>query len=237
MDSYFFAPRNPPPFFASRNPPSKQPTTATNPYLFASSRSAKARKLPFKQPTTPTPTLPNAPSSPPLPHLPSPTFPPDTTTFDTALSTAVQDLQSDTTSTSRHFTSAALRHLTSLVDVAALASPSYPEFCTLLVYAAKQLSFARPNKGAVVTACLLRALERIARRWNEERTTDWAGLAGSVLAEVARERMHVSEQLDVIAERAEWVPASVIDGYVVEMGEHVEAASKEVQGLKEHIFE
>lgn len=66
---------------------------------------------------------------------------------------------------------------------------------------------------------------------------DVPGVTKGVLVEVASERERVSEQLELIMERAEWVGAGVTEGFVRRLEGGLERGSREVQGLKEWVFE
>jgi methylthioribose-1-phosphate isomerase len=71
-----------------------------------------------------------------------------------------------------------------------------------MVHAAKQLGQARPSMSAAITSCLLRTLERIARRWNDEQergqrnTSDLVNIARALLDQIRRERRQINTRLD-----------------------------------------
>ncbi|KAH7384546.1 hypothetical protein BKA66DRAFT_462387 [Pyrenochaeta sp. MPI-SDFR-AT-0127] len=149
-----------------------------------------------KPPPTPI-TLPELPSNGPLPQE-------ETDDFDSALENAVNDLQQDFTSGARQLADASLKHLAHVTDIAACIATSWSEFWALMVHAAKHLSCARPSMSAAITSCLLRALEQIARLWNEEQakgsqsTAELARIADGTLEKMLVERQRLSAQLGAI---------------------------------------
>lgn len=143
-------------------------------------------------------------TSAPLPELPSAASLPTEEVDDSnsTLETAVYGLQSDFTSGARQLADASLIHLTHITDIAACTAVTWSEFWAMMVHAAKTLSNARPNLSAAITPCLLRALERIARYWNEEEakgrqsTSEFARIAGSKFDQIREERKRISTHMD-----------------------------------------
>lgn len=135
----------------------------------------------------------------PLPDLPtSEPLPQDKTDhFDSVVERAVDDLQNDFTSGARQLADASLKHLIHITDIAACMATSWGDLWALMVHAAKQLSCARPSMSAAITACLLRALEQIARLWNDEQikgsqsTSDLARIAATTFDKVLMERQEL----------------------------------------------
>jgi len=142
-------------------------------------------------------------TSKPLPKLPANAFFPkyDTKDFDFALDNAVHDLRKDTTSSAHHLADAALTRLGHFAQMAATIAITRVEFWTLMVRAAKKLSAARPSMSAAVTACLLRALDRIVDRWTEEQvdhpeeTTALADITVEVIGDIFKERQETVTRL------------------------------------------
>lgn len=147
-----------------------------------------------QQVETPPIWLPKLPPSQPLPEE-------ETEDYDDALKGAMRELRNDFTSGARQLAESALDRLAYVTDIAACMATSWGEFWALMVYAAKQFSRARPSMSAAITACLLRALERIARTWNEEHakgiqsTVELARIAGGVFNAIVRERKESRGQL------------------------------------------
>lgn len=138
--------------------------------------------------------MPELPPNEPLPQE-------ETDDYDSALERAVHDLQNDFTSGARQLAGSSLSHLAHVTDIAACMATSWGEFWAMMVHAAKHLTYARPSMSAAITSCLLRALERIARTWNEEQakgsqsTAELARIAGGTFDEILRERRELSGQL------------------------------------------
>ncbi|CAO2655744.1 Nn.00g045470.m01.CDS01 [Neocucurbitaria sp. VM-36] len=147
-----------------------------------------------ERPSSASTSLPELPPNEPLPQE-------DTDDYDAALESAVHELQNDFTSGARQLAESSLVHLAHVTDIAACMATSWGEFWALMVHATKHLSSARPSMSAAITACLLRALERIARMWNEEQakgvqsTSELARIAGGTFDAILRERRELSGQL------------------------------------------
>ncbi|QRC99243.1 hypothetical protein JI435_065730 [Parastagonospora nodorum SN15] len=140
----------------------------------------------------------------PLPILPLDTFLPkhDITNYEAALEKAVQELQNDFQSGARQLADASLAHLAHISEIGASVATTWGKFWAIMVHAAKQLGQARPSMSAAITSCLLRTLERVARRWNDEtekgqrNTEDLVRIARGLLEEIRTERRQISARLD-----------------------------------------
>jgi translation initiation factor 2B subunit (eIF-2B alpha/beta/delta family) len=148
--------------------------------------------------------IPSAPPNKPLPILPLDTFLPkhDITNYEAALQNAVLDLQNDSQSGARQLADASLRHLAHITEIGASVATTWGKFWAIMVHAARQLGQARPSMSAAITSCLLRTLERVARRWNDEtekgqrNTADLVRIARGLLEEIREERRRISIRLD-----------------------------------------
>jgi translation initiation factor 2B subunit (eIF-2B alpha/beta/delta family) len=146
---------------------------------------------------------PVAPSK-PLPILPLDTFLPrhDISNYEAALESAIHHLQNDFQSGARELANASLSHLARITEIGASVATTWGKFWAIMVHAAKQLGQARPSMSAAITSCLLRTLERIARRWNDEQekgqrnTSDLVNIARTLLNEIRKERRQISTRLD-----------------------------------------
>ena len=125
-----------------------------------------------------------------------------TSAFDSILDKAVADLKNDFTSGARQLADKAIGHLAGLSDTIACVVPSWSDYWGLLVFAAKRLSKARPSMSAPIKACLLRILERIARRWDDKEVQDdkkglseLALLAQRTFDETIRQRSQLGVQV------------------------------------------
>jgi translation initiation factor 2B subunit (eIF-2B alpha/beta/delta family) len=138
-----------------------------------------------------------------LPALPpnTPMSAKDAIEYSPALEMAVRELQNDFTSGARQLADTSLTHLAHISELGAPVASSWGEFWATMVHAAKHLSQARPSMSAAITSCLLRTLERVARRWNEEQaggvqgTAEFANIARDILDEIQQERRKISTQL------------------------------------------
>lgn len=143
-------------------------------------------------------------TSKPLPTLPLDTYLPkhDISNYEAALQEAVHQLQNDFQSGARQLADASLSHLARITEIGASVATTWGKFWAIMVHAAKQLGRARPSMSAAITSCLLRTLERIARRWNDEQekghrnTADLVNIARNLLNEIRRERRQISMRLD-----------------------------------------
>lgn len=125
--------------------------------------------------------------------------------YDIALEAGIIALQNDLTSSARSLASTALRDLAHIAAVAEALSPTWGELWTAVVHAAEQLCLAKSSMNAPVKAVLVRALERVAMRWNAEQekggklTRELARIAAKTFAEIVRARLDltklVNEQL------------------------------------------
>jgi translation initiation factor 2B subunit (eIF-2B alpha/beta/delta family) len=148
--------------------------------------------------------IPSVAPSKPLPILPLDTFLPkhDISNYEAALESAVRQLQNDFQSGARELADASLSHLARITEIGASVATTWGKFWAIMVHAAKQLGQARPSMSAAITSCLLRTLERIARRWNDEQekgqrnTSDLVNIARSLLNEIRKERRQISARLD-----------------------------------------
>jgi hypothetical protein len=139
----------------------------------------------------------------PLPELPTAASLPteEIDDFISTLESAVYELQHDFTSGARQLADASLSHLAHITDIAACTAVTWAEFWAMMVHAAKKLSNARPSMSAAITSCLLRALERIARYWNEEEakgrqsTSEFARIAGGTFDQIREERKEITTHL------------------------------------------
>ncbi|KAH7083117.1 hypothetical protein BKA63DRAFT_502272 [Paraphoma chrysanthemicola] len=139
------------------------------------------------------------------------------TTFASLLQVATQELRIDFKSGAAQLADVALAHFTSLADAAVTLASSRDELWALLVYAAKQLSTARPSMGAAVTARLLRMLKLIAESWAADTIdpTDQAKaakLANKVLGQFNRETKSISSSLS--AEFISWLQKDYLPQHV-----------------------
>ena len=138
--------------------------------------------------------LPELPPNQPLPLTD------ETEEFDAVLQAAVHQLENDSTSCARQMADASLGYLAHVTDIAACFATSWGEFWAMMIHAAKKLSNARPSMSATISSCLLRALERIARMWNEEQangsrgTSELARIAGGTFDEIVRQRKQLSSR-------------------------------------------
>lgn len=159
------------------------------------------KKTPIKvthQRMTPTAT------SKPLPILPLDTYLPkhDISNYEVALQEAVAQLQNDFQSGARQLADTSLSHLARITEIGASVATTWGKFWAIMVHAAKQLGQARPSMSAAITSCLLRTLERIARRWNDEtergqrNTGDLVNIARALLNEIRKERRQINLHLD-----------------------------------------
>jgi translation initiation factor 2B subunit (eIF-2B alpha/beta/delta family) len=147
--------------------------------------------------------VPSAPPTKPLPILPLDTFLPkhDISNYESALEKAVNELQNDFQSGARQLADASLSHLAHITEIGASVASTWGKFWAIMVHAAKQLGQARPSMSAAITSCLLRTLERIARRWNDEQdrgqrnTSDLVNIARGLLDEIRRERRQIGARL------------------------------------------
>jgi translation initiation factor 2B subunit (eIF-2B alpha/beta/delta family) len=138
-----------------------------------------------------------------LPILPLDTFLPkhDISNYEAALEKAVIELQNDFQSGARQLADASLSHLAHITEIGASVASTWGKFWAIMVHAAKQLGKARPSMSAAITSCLLRTLERIARRWNDEQdrgqrnTSDLVNIARGLLDEIRRERRQIGARL------------------------------------------
>ncbi|KAL5116394.1 hypothetical protein ACEQ8H_005742 [Pleosporales sp. CAS-2024a] len=148
--------------------------------------------------------IPSVLPSKPLPILPLDTFLPkhDITNYESALEHAVQELQNDFQSGARQLADAALAHLAHITEIGASVATTWGKFWAIMVHAARQLGQARPSMSAAISSCLLRTLERVARRWNDEtekgqrNTQDLVRIARGLLEEIQRERRQIAARLD-----------------------------------------
>ncbi|KAF1911083.1 hypothetical protein BDU57DRAFT_552322 [Ampelomyces quisqualis] len=146
----------------------------------------------------------SVPPAKPLPILPLDTFLPrhDINNYESALERAVQELQNDFQSGARQLADASLSHLAHITEIGASVATTWGKFWAIMVHAAKQLGQARPSMSAAITSCLLRTLERIARRWNDEQergqrnTSDLVNIARALLEQIRKERSQISARLD-----------------------------------------
>jgi translation initiation factor 2B subunit (eIF-2B alpha/beta/delta family) len=138
--------------------------------------------------------LPELPPSQPLPATD------ETEEFDAVLEAAVHELENDSSSCARQMADASLGYLAHVTDIAACFATSWGEFWAMMIHAAKRLSRARPSMSATISSCLLRALEKIARMWNEEQangsrgTSELARIAGGTFDEIVRQRKELSSR-------------------------------------------
>jgi translation initiation factor 2B subunit (eIF-2B alpha/beta/delta family) len=147
--------------------------------------------------------VPSAAPTKPLPILPLDTFLPkhDISNYEAALEKAVSELQNDYHSGARQLADASLSHLARITEIGASVATTWGKFWAIMVHAAKQLGKARPSMSAAITSCLLRTLERIARRWNDEQdrgsrnTPDLVNIARGLLDEIRKERRQVGARL------------------------------------------
>ncbi|OAL53777.1 nagb/rpia/CoA transferase-like protein, partial [Pyrenochaeta sp. DS3sAY3a] len=122
--------------------------------------------------------------------------------YDIALEAGIIALQNDLTSPARSLASTALRDLAHIAAVAEALSPTWGELWTAVVHAAEQLCLAKPSMNAPVKAVLVRALERVASRWNAEQekggklTRELARIAAKTFAETLRERLDLTKLVD-----------------------------------------
>jgi translation initiation factor 2B subunit (eIF-2B alpha/beta/delta family) len=148
--------------------------------------------------------VPSTVPSKPLPILPLDTFLPkhDITNYESALEKAVQELRNDFQSGARQLADSSLAHLAHITEIGASVATTWGKFWAIMVHAAKQLGQARPSMSAAITSCLLRTLERVARRWNDEtekgqrNTGDLVRIARGLLEEIRHERCQISARLD-----------------------------------------
>jgi translation initiation factor 2B subunit (eIF-2B alpha/beta/delta family) len=147
--------------------------------------------------------LPSTPTSRVLPTLPPNTPLPkeDINDYGTALEIAVRELQNDFESGARQLADISLNQLAQITELGASVATSWGESWAMMVHVAQQLGKARPSMSAAITSCLLRTLERIARRWNEEQehglrsTLEFANIAKGMLDEIRKERRKIGAQL------------------------------------------
>jgi translation initiation factor 2B subunit (eIF-2B alpha/beta/delta family) len=138
--------------------------------------------------------LPELPPSQPLPVTD------ETDEFDAVLEAAVHELENDSNSCARQIADASLGYLAHVTDIAACFATSWGEFWAMMIHAAKKLSRARPRMSAAISSCLLRALEKIARIWNEEQangsrgTSELARIAGGTFDEIVRQRKELNSR-------------------------------------------
>jgi translation initiation factor 2B subunit (eIF-2B alpha/beta/delta family) len=138
--------------------------------------------------------LPELPPSQPLPAAD------ETEEFDAVLEAAVHELEKDSSSCARQMADASLGYLAHVTDIAACFATSWGEFWAMMIHAAKRLSRARPRMSAAISSCLLRALEKIARMWNEEQangsrgTSELARIAGGTFDEIVRQRKELNSR-------------------------------------------
>jgi translation initiation factor 2B subunit (eIF-2B alpha/beta/delta family) len=160
-------------------------------------------RSPFQTPKSAEYELPCTPPSKILPTLPpnTPLSAQDILEYEPALELAIYQLQNDFTSGARQLADTALSHLAHITELGAPVANSWGEFWSTMVHAAKQLSMARPSMSAAITSCLLRTLERIARRWNDEQamglqsTAEFALIAQATLSDIHHERRKIASQL------------------------------------------
>ncbi|KAF9700242.1 hypothetical protein EKO04_001654 [Ascochyta lentis] len=146
-----------------------------------------------------------------LPQLP-PTVPlppqEELEDFDLALQAAIDRLQTSPLLNIHDQTSTTLSHLAHIADIVSCIATSWPEFWTVLVHAAKLLCTAKVDMSVGVKYCLIGALERVARRWNEEQerggwsksTAELAHIVGGAFDEILQQKKAVSEQLSKVFE-------------------------------------
>jgi translation initiation factor 2B subunit (eIF-2B alpha/beta/delta family) len=147
--------------------------------------------------------VPSAAPTKPLPILPLDTFLPkhDISNYESALEKAIHELQNDFQSGARQLADASLSHLAHITEIGASVATTWGKFWAIMVHAAKQLGQARPSMSAAITSCLLRTLERIARRWNDEQdrgsrnTPDLVNIARGLLDEIRKERRQIGARL------------------------------------------
>jgi methylthioribose-1-phosphate isomerase len=149
---------------------------------------------PSRSPLSSRDRLPELPPSQPLPAAD------EIDEFDAVLEAAVHELENDSNSCARQMADASLGHLAHVTDIAACFATSWGEFWAMMIHAARKLSRARPNMSATISSCLLRALEKIARIWNEEQangsrgTSELARIAGGTLDEIVRQRKELNSR-------------------------------------------
>ncbi|KZM25731.1 uncharacterized protein EKO05_0006061 [Ascochyta rabiei] len=128
--------------------------------------------------------------------------------FDLALQAAINHLQNSAFSSAHNQASAALAHLAHIADIVSCVATSWPEFWTMLVHAAQLLCSAKQGMSRDVASCLVQALERVARWWNEEQrrtdgdesTAELARITGSAFDQILRQRKDVDELLSGVFE-------------------------------------
>lgn len=122
------------------------------------------------------------------------TLQPQTDEFERTLNNSVKELQNDFTSGARELAETSIKALIRLSRIEAQTSTYWGDSWARLVLAAKHLSAARPSMGAAITASNLRALECIARLWNEKHgngidsTTEFARAVEHALERVLKKR-------------------------------------------------
>lgn len=131
----------------------------------------------------------------PLPQI-------ENTAFESTLETATHALHNDFKSGASQLADVALACFTQLTDAAVPLAVSQGDLWSLLVYAARRLSAARPSMGAAVTARLLYALKRIAECWkaaniDEQSLAAAAKWASDVLGDIKVERLTIGTRLSL----------------------------------------
>ncbi|KAF3044377.1 hypothetical protein E8E12_009859 [Didymella heteroderae] len=145
-----------------------------------------------------------------LPALPPPVpLPPqeELNHFDTALQSAIEDLQStESLSQGSDLVLRVLEHMAHVSDLASCVATSWAEFYALLLHAANLIVSVLLVREVLVRNVLVKSLGIIARRWTSSKRRDTAELArvaGSVFDSVVQERSLFASRLG--REFARWL--------------------------------